>query len=80
MDVDVVENLYSSEVETPRNDASNGLFLKGKGDGTFKPIRALESGFYAPGDVKDMSKISINGQDHLLVTKNSNYLQLIQVN
>ncbi len=80
LDVVVVGNLYSSEVETPRNDASNGLLLKGNGQGSFKAIRALESGLYAPGDVKDMAKIIVNGKEHLLLSKNSDYLQLIKVN
>jgi hypothetical protein len=80
LDVVVVGNLYSSEVETPRNDASNGLLLKGNGKGGFMASRALESGLYAPGDVKDMAKITVNGKEHLLLSKNSDYLQLIKVN
>ena len=80
LDVVVVGNLYSSEVETPRNDASNGLLLKGNGQGGFKATRALESGLYAPGDVKDMAKITVNGKEHLLLSKNSDYLQLIKIN
>ena len=80
LDLVVVGNLYSSEVETPRNDASNGLLLKGNGNGEFKAIRALESGLFAPGDVKDMAKITVNGKEHLLLSKNSDYLQLIKIN
>ena len=80
LDVVVAGNLYSSEVETPRNDASNGLLLKGDGLGGFTAVRALDSGLYAPGDVKDMAKIKINGQDHYIVAKNSDYLQFIKLN
>jgi len=80
LDVVVVGNLYSSEVETPRNDASNGLLLKGNGKGGFTATRTLESGLYAPGDVKDMAKIIVKGKDHLILSKNSDYVQLIQVN
>ncbi len=80
LDIVVMANLYSSEVETPRNDASNGLLLKGNGARGFKATRALESGLYAPGDVKDMAKIIVNGKEHLLLSKNSDYLQLIKVN
>jgi len=79
LDVVIVGNLYSSEVETPRNDASNGLVLIGNGTGNFTPISSLNSGFYAPGDVKDMTKISIGGKDHLLISKNSDYLQLVEI-
>lgn len=80
LDVVIVGNLYSSEVETPRNDASNGLLLKGNGKGAFAATRTLESGLYAPGDVKDMAKITVKGKDHLIVGKNSDYVQLIQIN
>lgn len=38
-------NLYSSEVETPRNDGGEGLYLKGDGAGNFKEIPYKESGF-----------------------------------
>ncbi|MDT0540619.1 VCBS repeat-containing protein [Croceitalea sp. P059] len=79
LDALVVGNLYSSEVETPRNDASNGLFLKGGGNGGFEPITALESGFYAPSDVKDMSKITIKGKEYFVIAKNSDYLQFVEI-
>ena len=62
LDVIIAGNLYSSEVETPRSDASNGLFLKGDGHGNFQPIIGIESGLYAPGDVKDMATISIRNE------------------
>ncbi len=79
LDVVIAGNLYSSEVETPRHDASNGLLLKGDGTGNFIPLSSLNSGFYAPGDVKDMTKISIGGKDHFLISKNSDYLQLVEI-
>jgi len=80
LDVVIAGNLHSSEVETPRNDASNGLLLKGDGQGSFEPVLGNKSGLYAPGDVKDMAKIIVNGKEHLLISKNSDYLQLIKVN
>ncbi|WP_350287085.1 VCBS repeat-containing protein [uncultured Croceitalea sp.] len=79
LDALIVGNLYSSEVETPRNDASNGLFLKGDGHGGFTPIKALESGFYAPGDVKDMTKIKIGDKNYLVIAKNSDFLQYVEI-
>lgn len=80
LDALIAGNLHSSEVETPRNDASIGLFLKGDGTGGFKGIRAIESGFYAPGDVKDMAKIKVGNEDYILVAKNSDFLQWVKVN
>jgi hypothetical protein len=80
LDLLIAGNLYSSEVETPRNDASNGLYLIGDGNGGFQPVTNYESGLFAPGDVKDMGRITIKGQSYILVAKNSDYLQLIKVN
>lgn len=79
LDAIIAGNLHSSEVETPRNDASNGLFLKGNGNGTFNVIKGNKSGFHAPGDVKDLSRIKIQGNDYIIVAKNSEYLQFIKI-
>ncbi len=79
LDAILAGNLYNSEVETPRNDAGIGLFLKGNGKGGFKPVRSKESGFYAPGDVKDMSLITIGAKDYIVMAKNSANLQFIEI-
>lgn len=79
LDALIAGNLHSSEVETPRNDASIGLLLKGNGKGIFEPIGAKESGFYTPGDVKDMAKIRVDDEDYILVAKNSDFLQWVKI-
>ncbi len=78
LDVLAVGNLYGSEVETPRNDASNGILLLGDGNGDFEPITSRKSGFYASGDVKDMAKINIKGKNYFIIAKNSDSLQFIK--
>lgn len=45
-------NLYGSEVETPRADASIGCLLIGDGMGNFTAIPALKSGLYLEGEVR----------------------------
>ncbi len=80
LDAIIAGNLHNSEVETPRNDASYGLFLKGKGDGTFTPVSVLESGFYASGDVKEMSEITINKQPYIIIGKNNDAVQYLKIN
>ncbi len=80
LDAIIAGNLHNSEVETPRNDASYGLFLKGNGDGTFKPTSVLESGFYASGDVKEMSEITINNQHYIIIGKNNDAVQYLKIN
>jgi len=78
LDALLAGNLYASEVETPRNDASNGLLLLGNGQGGFTPLLSRESGFYAPGDVKDMGRITIGEKSYVVIAKNSDYLQFLE--
>jgi len=80
LDVLITGNMYNSEVETPRNDAGHGLFLKGDGKGKFKSVAATDSGFFTPGDVKNMEKINVKGKNYLLITKNNSFLQSVRIN
>jgi hypothetical protein len=80
LDVVLAGNLYNSEVETPRNDASFGLFLEGNGAGDFTAKTMMQSGLKIVGDVRDMELISKNGEKHLLIAKNDALMQLIKVN
>ena len=80
LDIVIVGNLLGSEVETPRNDASNGLLLLGNGKGNFEVVNALKSGLFAPGDVKDISPIIVKGQNYLIASKNNDALQFIKLN
>ncbi|WP_426484947.1 VCBS repeat-containing protein [Flavobacterium sp. 2] len=80
LDVLITGNMFNSEVETPRNDAGHGLYLKGNGKGKFRSITAVESGFFTPGDVKNMEKIKVQGKTYLLVTKNNSFLQSVRIN
>jgi hypothetical protein len=80
LDVVLAGNLYNPEVETPRNDASFGLYLKGDGKGNFKAITMLESGLRVVGDVRGLEIISKKGENHILVAKNDDQMQMIKVN
>ncbi|MBD99342.1 MAG: hypothetical protein CMO34_05820 [Verrucomicrobia bacterium] len=75
LDVLIAGNMHGSEVETPRNDAGIGLWLKGDGKGGFKPITARESGFYAPWVVNDMRTIIVNGKEVVLLANNNKKMQ-----
>lgn len=71
-DLIIAGNMYETEVETPRYDAGNGLVLLGNGDGTFKPVNAVKSGFFAPKNVKDMQFVSLADGTRLIVVANNN--------
>ena len=57
-DVLLAGNLFGAEVETTRHDASNGLFLANDGNGGFEQRRFLDSGFYAPGNVRELGVLT----------------------
>ena len=79
LDALIAGNLYASEVETPRNDAGHGLFLKGNGLGEFIPLNASDTGFFTPGDVKDLGRLQYKGDGFILVAKNNEELQYIKI-
>ena len=78
LDAVIAGNLYSSEVETPRNDAGFGLFLKGNNNGIFKAMKTSESGFFTRGDVKNMKTVNVNNETYILVAKNNDSIQIIK--
>jgi hypothetical protein len=80
LDILLAGNLFSSEVETPRNDASLGLLLTGNGKGSFTAVEGKDSGFFVPGDVKDMSTIKIANDSYIVIAKNSDRLQFVKIN
>lgn len=79
LDALIAGNLYASEVETPRNDAGIGLLLLGNGKGGFETKPARESGFYLSGDVKDMTRLTIQNESYVVAARNSDALQFMKL-
>lgn len=79
-DLLIAGNMYDTEPEIPRYDAGNGLVMKGVGDGTFVPLTIRQSGFFAPGNVKDVKLLALGGgKGHLvLVANNDGPLQVFK--
>lgn len=50
IDLCVSQNLFSVGKDTSRNDAGEGLLLRGKGDGTFEALSAEQSGIKIEGE------------------------------
>lgn len=78
MDILIAGNLYGTEVESIRMDAGHGLLLQGNGKNDFEAVSMLESGFFAGGDVKVMKKIAIEGNDYILIGRNSAETSLVK--
>lgn len=79
LDILIAGNMYASEVETPRNDAGFGAFLKGDGKGGFEAITASKSGFFVSGDVKNMAPIKVGESRYFIAAKNNDYLQFVKL-
>ncbi len=78
LDVLAIENLYVSEIETPRNDAGTGLLLLGDGKGNFNVTRGAEIGFYIPNDAKQIIPITVKDKAGVLVGNNNGVLQYFE--
>jgi enediyne biosynthesis protein E4 len=54
-----------------RMAASYGLLLRGDGKGTFTPVRAPESGFFVPGQARDIGRVRTARGDLYVVARNN---------
>ncbi|MDC1068414.1 VCBS repeat-containing protein [Candidatus Kapabacteria bacterium] len=63
LDILTSGNFYESEIETPRADASVGLFLKGDGKGNFESIPSLKSGFVTRHNNKGLALVNTYGKN-----------------
>ena len=54
-----------------RMSASFGLVLRGDGTGHFTPMPASESGFFVPGQTRDIQHVGGGGRDLYVVARNN---------
>ena len=80
LDFLAVGNLYVSEVETPRNDASYGLLLAGNGKGDFVAVDYEKSGIYIPNDARAALSLKRGNQNLVLIANNNGPLQIFSIN
>ena len=73
-DIFVGGNLYRVKPEVGRYDASRGLFLKGKGDGSFESWPASRSGIRIEGELRDFIVVRVGENNLLLGARNSDSL------
>ena len=78
-DILLAGNLYQSEVETPRNDASYGLFLKNEGATNFNAVPGGKSGIVVRGSVRSITPIKIKGKKCVLFAINNEELIVMSI-
>jgi enediyne biosynthesis protein E4 len=80
-DILIGGNFYPYKTEYGRSDASLGLLLAGDGKGAFHPVPWDESGFFAPGDVRDMAFLAAkHDRKYILIARNNDRLSLFALN
>jgi enediyne biosynthesis protein E4 len=71
LDLLLAGNFDGVKPEIGRMSASYGLLLSGKGDGTFTAVSAAESGFFVPGQARDIQRLKTRAGDLYVVTRNN---------
>ena len=79
LDLIVAGNLYGAEPNTPRADASNGLWLRGDGRGHFTPVPPSESGLLTPLNVAGLALINRIPGKALVVANTGDSLQTFSI-
>jgi hypothetical protein len=74
-DIIIGGNQYRAKPETGINDASYGLFLKGKKDGTWESVSSMKSGIFTKGEIRGLKNINITGKRLIAVARNNDNLQ-----
>src|SRR5919197_446286 len=64
-------NFDGFKPEIGRMSASYGLFLRGDGTGRFAPVRAVGSGFFVPGQARDIQRVRTRGAELYVVARNN---------
>ena len=76
MDILLIGNASTPDVETGRYDAGNGTLLLGQGSGEFRFLPNRESGFWATREARDLAKVKLaNGKTLFLVANNNDILE-----
>lgn len=71
-------NLYGSEVETPINQASYGLFMQGDGKGKFKGLMPYESGLMIKGEIRKIKEIILKNKKVLIFALNNGKVVVVK--
>ena len=80
-DLLIAGNFFPYRTQLGACDASLGLLLKGRTDGTFEPVDPAISGLYAGGDVRRIIEIrTFSGEKLLVIGKNNDAVQVLKIN
>ena len=69
-------NFYGLKPEVGRYDASYGVTLLGKKDGSYQYIPPMKSGLFIKGEVRDARQIKDQKGEYILIARNNDSLQI----
>ena len=78
-DLILAGNMYESEIETTKADASKGIVLINDGNANFTAMTSKKSGFLAELNVKSLQLIEGTNQDFIFVGNNNDAVQLFSI-
>ena len=64
-------NFDGVKPEIGKMSAGYGLYLRGDGNGHFTPVRELESGFFVPGQARDIQRVRTRKGNIYIVSRNN---------
>jgi hypothetical protein len=64
-------NFDGVQPQIGRMSAGYGLYLHGDGKGHFTPVRALDSGFFVPGQARDIQRVRTRNGAIYIVSRNN---------
>jgi enediyne biosynthesis protein E4 len=79
-DLILAGNFDGFQPEIGRMAASYGLVLRGDGKGDFTPVRHAESGFFVPGQTRDIASVRTAHGDVLVVARNNDKPLIFRAN
>ncbi len=80
LDLLLAGNFDGVKPEIGRMSAGYGVMLRGDGKGGFAPVLARESGFFVPGQARDIQRISTRNGPRYVVTRNNDRPVVFQIN
>lgn len=77
-DVFMAQNFFAERIDVPRSDAGRGMWLKGKGDGTFTIAEGVDTGIKVYGEQRGIGLSDYDGDGRLdvAVSQNGQMLKL----
>jgi hypothetical protein len=79
MDMFLGGNDYQVNTQLGQLDASQGLILTSDGRQGWVLNHVLTEQIATPGAIRDVVKISVNGQNYLLISRNNDKLKVFKI-